>query len=659
MYSPTSADDAPTAVAGSGAGSVRARTEAQVQAERDELALALMSRSDDILHVCQTRAVAQADPGITWEIAARHPMWDIVTVAVAAIAQWLETGTGASAPARRRIDSLGNAAAVDQETAIAARATESPVAGPVHPVESGAPSGVLSVALVTKLNLWWKDATCQVLEEEGARLGTGRETLEAAADMVERSCNSSMVRMAKQYDRELQGLHAQLLELATHDQLTGLANRSVLLARLETAIHRLERHPGGLAAVFIDLDDFKAVNDAFGHTSGDELLTTLARRFSAEMRPEDTVARFGGDEFVALFEDLTDPTSEALALAQRLHRLIAEPIVIAGEPLYITASIGVAVVTDVSYHPEEVLAQADITMYGVKRSGRNRVAVVELGSGMHPTAFAMASELHRALEDDGLTLAYQPAFDARTGALVGFEALCRWSHPERGPISPADFIPIAEEAGLMPALGSWVLTEAARQLAAWTEVVDRPLTMAINVSGRQLADPGFPTLVVTTLGRFGIRPDQIVLEITESILLGEHASYESVLTRLNEVGVRLAIDDFGTGYSSLAYLRRFRVDQIKVDRGFVQDVAEHGDTRIMAAVVRLAHDLDLEVVAEGVETETERLVVRSLGCDVMQGFLLGYPLAASLIEETFFGPASAGARPGGHGPGDAGPPLRP
>jgi diguanylate cyclase (GGDEF)-like protein len=647
VYSLTPADDAPATVVVPGQTGLPAitRTPAQVQDERNELAVALMSRCDDILHTCQARAVAQADPGMTWELAARHPLWDIVTVAVSAIAHWLETGTGASAPARRRIDSLGNAAAVDQETAIAARASESPAPGPVLPVDGGQPSGVLSVALVTKLNLWWKDATCRVLEEESARLGTDPATLRAAEDMVERSCNSSMVRMAKQYDLELQELHAQLLELATHDQLTGLANRTVFLSRLETAIARLERHPGGLAVMFIDLDDFKAVNDAFGHTSGDELLTALAGRFSTEMRPEDTVARFGGDEFVALFQDLTNPTVEALALAERLHRVIAEPIVVGGEPLYITASIGVAVVTDVSYRSEEVLAQADITMYGVKRSGRNRVAVVELGSGMHPTAFAMASELHRALEDDGLTLAYQPAFDARSGDLVGFEALCRWDHPERGVISPGDFIPIAEEAGLMTELGSWVLTEATRQLAVWTAVGDRPLTMAINVSGRQLADPAFPALVQRTLTRFGIRPDQVVLEITESVLLGEHASYESVLTRLNEVGVRLAIDDFGTGYSSLAYLRRFRVNQLKVDRGFVQDVAAHGDTRIMSAVVRLAHDLDLEVVAEGVETETERRVVQKLGCDVMQGFLLGYPLAAHVAGERFFGEGSRGSAP--------------
>jgi diguanylate cyclase (GGDEF)-like protein len=605
------------------------------QVERNELARALMSRSEDILRTCQTKYVAQA-PDMTLEIATRHPMWDIVSVAVTAIVEWLETGLGASARARQRIDSLGNAAAIDQETAIAIRTAEKPAPGPVVPEREQGPSGVLSVALVTKLNLWWKDTTCRVLEEEAARLGIRTATLDAATEMVERSCNSSIVRMAKQYDLELQDLHARLVDLASHDQLTGLANRAVFLARLETAIARIERHPAGLAVVFIDLDDFKSVNDAFGHSSGDELLTALADRFREAMRPEDTVARFGGDEFVVLFEDLVSPAREARALAERLHRAIAEPINVAGEPLYITASIGVAVVTDVSYQSEEVLAQADMTMYGVKRSGRNHVALVELGKELHPAAFAMASELHRALDSEGLSLAYQPVFDARSGGLVGFEALCRWQHPDRGAISPVDFIPIAEEAGLMPALGSWVLAEASHQLAAWSELSDTSLAMAINVSGRQLADPIFPTLVDESLTRAGIRPHQVVLEITESVLLGEHASYEVALAELNEVGVRLSIDDFGTGYSSLAYLRRFRVDQIKVDRGFVQDVAEHGDTRIMGAVVRLAHDLDLEVVAEGVETEAQRTIVQQLGCDLMQGFLLAYPLAPQLIEETFF-----------------------
>jgi EAL domain-containing protein (putative c-di-GMP-specific phosphodiesterase class I) len=226
-------------------------------------------------------------------------------------------------------------------------------------------------------------------------------------------------------------------------------------------------------------------------------------------------------------------------------------------------------------------------------------------------------------------------FAAQEGGLVGFEALCRWNHAERGAIPPIDFIPVAEESGLMPAIGAWVLGEACRQSVAWNDVLGRDLSMAVNVSGRQLADPEFPSVVSQALLTSGLPPRALILEITESILLGEHVNYEAALGRLKGLGVRLAIDDFGTGYSSLAYLRRFPVDQLKVDRGFVQDVAEHGDTRIMGAVIRLAHDLGLEVVAEGVETEAEQSTVQVLGCDFMQGFLLSYPLSAKLVEQTF------------------------
>jgi EAL domain-containing protein (putative c-di-GMP-specific phosphodiesterase class I) len=250
----------------------------------------------------------------------------------------------------------------------------------------------------------------------------------------------------------------------------------------------------------------------------------------------------------------------------------------------------------------------------------------------------MASELHGALERRELTLAYQPVFSTDTGSLVGFEALCRWSHAEQGSIPPVDFIPAAEEAGLMPAIGAWVLDEACRQSVDWGSLLDGDLTMAVNVSGRQLADPRFPGLVARALSDTGIRPGALVLELTESILLGEHADYEQILFELKDLGLRLAIDDFGTGYSSLAYLRRFPVDQLKVDRGFVRDVADHGDTRILEAVVRLAHELELEVVAEGIETEAERTIVRKLGCDVMQGYLLGYPLSPAAVEERFAGP---------------------
>jgi diguanylate cyclase (GGDEF)-like protein len=606
----------------------------QAKDERFALGAALRARSDDVLKYCQMKSIAKTSD-VSLEMASRHPLWDITAVAVTSIADWLQTGDSADDTARDRIDSLGSAAAIDQESGIADRSVDNHVERQLIENTENGPSGVLSVALFMKLNLWWKDATCQVLEEEGHRLGTSPATITGATDMVAQSCNASMIRMAKQYDSELQALHERLLHLASHDQLTGLANRTVFLARLETAIGRIARHTGGLAVMFIDLDNFKSVNDSFGHGSGDELLTTVAQRLSGELRPEDTVARFGGDEFVALFQDLADPLVEAEALAHRLQRIIAEPIIISGEPLYMTASIGVAVAAGMDHKSKDVLAQADMTMYGVKRSGRNRVSVVEMGRNEHTAAFAMANELHGALERRELHLAYQPVFAASDRRLVGFEALCRWDHADRGAISPVDFIPVAEESGLMPSLGAWVLGEACRQTVAWESLLGDDLSMAVNVSGRQLADPQFVNLVADALSTTGLRPGALILEITESILLGEHANYESVLGRLKELGARLAIDDFGTGYSSLAYLRRFPVDQLKVDRGFVQDVATHGDTRIIGAVVRLAHDLGLEVVAEGVETEDELSIVRKLECDTMQGFLLGYPLAPALVEETF------------------------
>ncbi len=605
--------------------------------ERVLLGQALQSRNRDIQRMCQLKYVASTKE-LALEVVERHPMWDITSVAVTAIVDWLQTGAGASDPARSRIASLGNAAAIDQETAIVGRSDDRSRAAVADDRATNGdplPTGVLSVALVTKLNLWWKDATCLVLMEEAARLGISQKTLVKATDMVAASCNSSMVRMAKQYDAELQDLHARLLHLASHDQLTGLANRAVFLARLETAISRIARHPGGLAVVFIDLDNFKAVNDAYGHGLGDELLTVIAERCTEQMRPEDTIARFGGDEFVALFQDLNDPAVEARALADRIHRAIAEPIELGGGSVYMTASIGVAVVTGEDCQSDDVLAHADMTMYGVKRAGRNRVAVVELGEGPNATVFAMASELRGAFERRELTLAYQPVFSSMTGSLVGFEALLRWDHAERGPIPPVEFIPVAEESGLMPAIGAWVLEEACRQSVDWGDLLGAELSMAVNMSGRQLADPELPELVARVLSDFGLPPRSLILEITESILLGEHADYESTLRQLKDLGIRLSIDDFGTGYSSLAYLRRFPVDQLKVDRGFVQDVAEHGDTRIMGAVVRLAHDLGLDVVAEGVETESERSVVRTLACDAMQGFLLGRPVPPHTIEKTF------------------------
>jgi EAL domain-containing protein (putative c-di-GMP-specific phosphodiesterase class I) len=298
----------------------------------------------------------------------------------------------------------------------------------------------------------------------------------------------------------------------------------------------------------------------------------------------------------------------------------------------VTVSAGVATVRRPGRRSEEVLGQADSAMYSAKRAGRNRVAAVELDEASRQVHFATTSGLHRALERNELRLVYQPVHDTRKGTVAGFEALLRWEHPERGTVPPLEFIPIAEESGLMVAIGEWVLEEACRQAMAWAPAMGGPPRMAVNVSARQLDDRDFVRRVARILERTGMPPGALMLEITETVLIAEEADHETTLTVLKDLGVQLAIDDFGTGYSSLAYLRRFPVDQLKVDRSFVKDVAEHGDTRIMQAVVRLAHDLGLEVVAEGVETPAELDVVQGLGCDVVQGYLLGQPVPPSSID---------------------------
>jgi diguanylate cyclase (GGDEF)-like protein len=631
------------------------------QDRRAALGAALAARVEDITAACQRR-YHEANPAVDLEDVAKDPLWHVTSLATAAIARWLQTGEAADATERAEIASVGHAAAHQNEVGDAERPGEpsgrasrrqdtipptsdrvpGQVAGASAPApdrkgtsaagSTRRPSRQLSVTLITKLNFWWSDTTCAALAEEAARLGVPGDIVAEATTMVVKSCQASLVDMAKRYDAELSSLQERLAHLALHDALTGLANRAVLVERLERALARLARHPVGLAAVFIDVDNFKVVNDVLGHAAGDAVLVETARRLCAQVRPEDLVARMGGDEFVVLFEDLADPVADGQRMAERLRAAVGAPMTVDGQPLYLTISAGVAAVSATGCRSEEVLAEADSAMYRVKRAGRNSVAVVEVGNGPTPVRFAMASGLHQALERDELRLLYQPVCDSRDGSVVGFEALLRWEHPERGTIPPLDFIPVAEESGLMVAIGKWVLHEACRQAVAWGVVLGGVPRMAVNVSGRQLDDPAFVGEVASVLAATGMPADALMLEITESILLGDRCGYEEVLTALKELGVHLSIDDFGTGYSSLAYLRRFPVDQLKVDRAFVQDVSDHGDTRIMEAVVRLAHDLGLEVVAEGVETTGELDTVKALGCDVVQGYLLGRPVPATCVD---------------------------
>jgi diguanylate cyclase (GGDEF)-like protein len=356
-------------------------------AERLVLGNALEERTDDIVRWCQLKAVKQSGSTLE-EVAAQDSQWSTISLAVHVIVNWLRSGASADLLDRERIASLGTVAVKQREMhMLSARVSEQPDFEPgSRPNPQVDPHFQLSVALLTRLNLWWSEATRTVLAEEAARLEISTATLDEACDMVVKSCHSSLVRMAKQFDAEFKSLYERLSHLALHDPLTGLVNRTMLVDWLDRAIARLARHPGGLAVAFMDLDNFKDVNDAYGHACGDEVLVELALRLAAQMRPEDVVARFGGDEFVAIFGDLSDPLDAAQMMAERLHSIVTEPVRVNGEDFHMTISIGIAVVRGPGCHTDEVLAQADAAMYSVKKTGRNKIVTVECGKGPNRSA---------------------------------------------------------------------------------------------------------------------------------------------------------------------------------------------------------------------------------------------------------------------------------
>lgn len=350
-------------------------------AEHFALGIALEERTDDIVRWCQLAFVKHS--GATFEeTAAQDARWETTSLAVHSIANWLTSGASAGHLDREQIASLGRVAVQQREMhTLAARVSEEPdVESGSRPNRHRDPGSRLSVALLTRLNLWWSEATRTVLAEEAARLKISTATLDEACDMVMKSCRSSLVRMAKQFDAEFQSLHERMTYLALHDPLTGLVNRATLVDSLDRAIARLARHPGGVVVAFMDVDNFKGVNDAYGHACGDEVLVELASRLAAQMRPEDVVARFGGDEFVAIFADLSDPQEAAARMTERLHSIATEPVTVNGEDLHMTMSIGVAVVQGPGCFADDILARADAAMYSVKKTGRDTIVTVEGGS---------------------------------------------------------------------------------------------------------------------------------------------------------------------------------------------------------------------------------------------------------------------------------------
>ncbi len=421
----------------------------------------------------------------------------------------------------------------------------------------------------------------------------------------------------------------RLLHHALHDPLTGLPNRHLFMERLGRALARYHAGEGGLFAVlFLDLDRFKVVNDSLGHHVGDELLQVVAERLRASVRMNDIVARFGGDEFAVLLEELVD-AEEAGQIAGRLGQTLSAPVNLGGYEVFTSASIGIALCSSGLDRPEYLLRNADVAMYRAKGSGANRYEVFD--RAMHAQAMArlqLETDLRRALTRGEFRLRYQPIVSLKTGRITGVEALVRWAHPDRGLTSPIEFIPIAEETGLILPLGAWVLGEACRQLAAWRrEIPHARIALSVNLSAKQFGQADLVERIRDVLRESGLDPRHLKLEITESAIIDNPGGAGAMLAQLKELGIQVQMDDFGTGYSSLSSLHSLPLDGLKIDRSFVSRMLENHATRQMVGTIALlARGLDLAVIAEGVETAEQLAEVRAMGCDYAQGYLIAPPL---------------------------------
>ena len=418
-----------------------------------------------------------------------------------------------------------------------------------------------------------------------------------------------------------------------HDPVTGLVNRFALMDRLAQALIAMERLPARVAVLFVDLDHFKEVNDSYGHDAGDQLLAEVGRRLSRFSRHTDTTARLGGDEFVVLCTSLSDD-DDISVIAGRIVEGVRAPFLNEGRDLSVTCSIGIAFTNDAHAEPEQLIRDADEAMYEAKASGRDRHRFFDISQHVASSASRLKVELSHAIEYGELFLLFQPLFSLEDRSLVGVEALVRWRHPERGIVPPDDFIPFAEQHGLIGRIDSFVLDEACRQLAEWIGRDGWPsgFTMAVNVSGRELAESSFAGIVAEAIRRHAIAPERICLEITETAFVAGWGEIQETLTALSSLGVRIALDDFGTGYSSLAHLQRMKVDILKIDRSFVEQIGtSERDRAIVAAVTAMSHALGISVVGEGVETDHQLDTLAGLDCDQGQGFLLARPMSAGGI----------------------------
>ncbi|HEX7832010.1 MAG TPA: EAL domain-containing protein [Thermoanaerobaculia bacterium] len=432
---------------------------------------------------------------------------------------------------------------------------------------------------------------------------------------------------------ERKRVEQQIEYQAYHDALTGLANRRLFNEHLSLAVALAQRRTTLVAVLFLDLDHFKIVNDSLGHSVGDALLRDVAKRLKEALREGDTVARVGGDEFTIVLQEITRREDAAL-VAEKVLRTIAEPIEVNGHRLYVTTSIGITIFPDDGEDAETLLKNADTAMYRAKSEGRNtyQMSTRELSLSTHER-MAVENGLHHALEAGEFELLYQPQIETETMQVVGMEALLRWKHPQRGMILPESFIRVAEERGLILPIGEWVLRRACREAKRFQDLGHPHFRVAVNISARQFRDPLLLAAIQDALAQAGLPPDSLELEITETVAMEDVELTMSTLTQLRKLGVAIAIDDFGTGHSSLAYLKRFPLDALKIDRSFVADLPDKfEDAAIVSSVIQLANGLGLRVVAEGVERRDQLDFLLEAGCREVQGYYFSYPVRPHDIE---------------------------
>ena len=506
--------------------------------------------------------------------------------------------------------------------------------------------GELAVHRAASLNevtwrcFWWRNAMAEVLRESSVRLDISPATLAEAQNILQLSLEFSLLRMCECFeterqrtDEELAHRDEELAFLATHDSLTGLPNRTLILDRVEQILARSRRSQRPAAALFVDLDNFKDINDTLGHSAGDELLRAVAARLDGVIRDSDALGRLGGDEFVVISEDLSLAVAPEL-VAERLLEALKQPFRIGADKetrVTVTASVGIAIGEQTS--AEELLRNADIAMYRAKWDGKNRYSVFEIG--MQETVqnrMELEMDLREALAKDEFFLAYQPTIDLSDMSPTGVEALIRWHHPERGVLQPDGFIPLLEESGLIAEIGRWVLEQACAQGAQWRRD-GYPISMAVNVSARQLDTDQITVDIEEALAGSGLDPDALTIEVTETTLMRNVEETAGRLAAIKALGVRIAIDDFGTGYSSLAHLQRFPVDALKIDQSFISGLKrnEEGET-LIHTLVQLGKALSIQTFAEGIEQPHELSLLKDEDCDNGQGFLFARPLDVAATE---------------------------